>query len=187
MLHTMPPSSLIISLSKQRTSWYSREMSKPSPLNHHENSLASSSKYLVPSSWLPTTKRRRKPRSGLPRTLRSTLQKGGASLVKYDSIKNKRVKRSVSRISVKKEFVPSFKSHNPSLYALSRMISSCAESCTNCSILKKLSKPTPGTFRRNHGLLQDCVQSSNNMTRRWKMLVLIKLEHVLLSSAKKRK
>ena len=77
MLDTIPPLSLTIFLSKQRTSWSSSEMSKPLLLNHHENSLTSLSKYLVLSSWPPTTKWWRKPRSGLPRTLCSTLQKGG--------------------------------------------------------------------------------------------------------------
>jgi structural maintenance of chromosome 1 len=78
-------------------------------------------------------------------------------------------------------------SHNYRLYAPSRTISSCAESYTNCSTSKKLLKPTPETSKRNHELLRDCVQSSSNMTRHWKMHVRIKLELVPLSFGKKRK
>lgn len=106
MLPTILLSSRTTSLSKQKTSSSSREMWKPLPPNHRENLPVSLSKSLVPSSWRQITRRQRKHKNELPRTLRSILRRGGVSLVKYDSIKNKRAKQNTLRVSVKKKFVP---------------------------------------------------------------------------------
>ena len=117
----MPPTILLSSpitfLSRQRTFLSSKETLKPSPLNRYANLPASSGKSLVPSSRRQTTKRQKKRKNELPRTPRSTSQSDGVSLVKYDSIKNKREKQSVLKSSVKKEFVPVVMSYDCYLYA----------------------------------------------------------------------
>ncbi len=103
--HTMKPSSSIIFSSKPRISSSSREMSRLSPPNLLKNSHVSSSRSVAHSSSPWSTKELRRNRTERRRTQRITLPRDAPSRAKLNNTRNKRARRSVSRLYARSAWV----------------------------------------------------------------------------------